>query len=841
MKTNATPGIEVSPRERAHRRLARKAARESIVLLENDGLLPLAPCPLALFGGGSATTIKGGTGSGEVNERYSVTIEQGLKEAGFTVTTESWLREYEVLLSSQKAVAHTAMARRLWDFNPLSRVNIMASSFQYPPGRRITRGDIEKSKSSGGCDTALYVVARQAGESSDRSLDEHGYSLFQTEVDNLKIVAEAYENTLVVINAGGPMDLSPLESINGINALLFFCQQGMEGGNALADLITGLTTPSGCLGFSWPRKYQDLPNALEYSYLGGTDNDEEYREGLYVGYRFFDSFGVRPRYEFGYGKSYADFLIEPLNTTVQGTKVALAARVTNRSAVSSGKKCVQLYVSAPAGKLKREYQSLAAFVKSATLEPGQSQEIELVFDMVDLAGYDEQSSSFILQQGVYLLRLGESSRQTEVVAALELKETVTTEICTPICPLERELVEIEPEKEAAGPADAGETPLSTPREMPASIPRLILEPASIQTTTHDYRVPQPRLSAQAQALLETLELGDMLKLVVATGVLDANPHFCVPGAAAYTTSELVDKGIPNVALCDGPAGVRVQRTSVLLKNGKIKPVETMFEFMEHMSWLLKKLLLGNPRKGTLLYQFATAFPVGTALAQTWNTELIEQVGKAMGTEMSEFGATFLLAPGMNIQRNPLCGRNYEYYSEDPLLTGKMAAALTRGVQSFKGCYVTVKHFACNNQEANRNFSNSILSERTLREIYLRGFRIAIEEAGTTEAGAKAVMTSYNKVNGVYAPNSYDLCTKVLRCEWGFEGVVMTDWLATGKGLASNGWAIKAGNDLICPGGSWYYKALKKDLAGGGVCAEDIRLSCARVLEAVLQGRTKKAD
>jgi beta-glucosidase len=267
----------------------------------------------------------------------------------------------------------------------------------------------------------------------------------------------------------------------------------------------------------------------------------------------------------------------------------------------------------------------------------------------------------------------------------------------------------------------------------------------------------------------------------------------------------------------------------------IKPVEAMMEFMQYMPWLMRRVILGNPKKGSPLYQYTSAFPVGTALAQTWNTGLVEQIGKAVGAEMVEYGVTFLLAPGMNIHRNPLCGRNYEYYSEDPLLTGRMAAASTRGVQSFEGCYVTVKHYAANNQETNRNRSDSILSERALREIYLRGFRIAIEEAG-----AKAVMTSYNKLNGIYAPNNYDLCTKLLRCEWGFDGVVMTDWFSTNRGLASNGLAVKAGNDLICPGGSDCCNALKNDIKAGLVSEEDIRLSCSRILEAVINGRTGKA-
>jgi beta-glucosidase len=270
-----------------------------------------------------------------------------------------------------------------------------------------------------------------------------------------------------------------------------------------------------------------------------------------------------------------------------------------------------------------------------------------------------------------------------------------------------------------------------------------------------------------------------------------------------------------------------------MKNGKVKPVEAMMEFMEYMPWYVRRVLFGDPKKGSPLYQYTSAFPVGTALAQTWNPGLVERIVKAVGTEMVEFGVTFLLAPGMNIHRNPLCGRNYEYYSEDPLLTGKMAAAAARGVQSHEGCYVTIKHFAANNQETNRHHSNSVISERALREIYLKGFRIAVEEAG-----AKAVMTSYNKLNGTYTPNSYDLCTKLLRREWGFNGVVMTDWYSTGNGLAGNGLSIKAGNDLICPGGSPYYKSLKEDIKAGIVSIDDVKLSCSRILEAVLKSRIK---
>jgi beta-glucosidase len=246
------------------------------------------------------------------------------------------------------------------------------------------------------------------------------------------------------------------------------------------------------------------------------------------------------------------------------------------------------------------------------------------------------------------------------------------------------------------------------------------------------------------------------------------------------------------------------------------------------------MLFAKPNQGKQVYQYATAFPVGTAMAQTWNVPLLEKFGDAIGVEMEEFGVTFWLAPGMNIQRNPLCGRNYEYYSEDPVLTGKMAAAAIRGVQSHDGCYATIKHFAANNQEQLRNHSDSIVSERALREIYLKGFKIAVREGG-----AKSLMTSYNLLNGVYTANSYDLCTKLLRQEWGFSGVVMSDWFATGKDMANNGLAIKSGNDLIMPGGKGFLKRLKKDLRNSLVSEEDINCSCARILEAIANSRTQR--
>ena len=813
VRTSAVESTEESKRELEHRKLAREAAAEGIVLLENDGTLPIAVCSLALFGAGAATTIKGGTGSGEVNERYSVTIEKGLVNAGFTVTTGAYLREYEKLLHSEKEQFNKALARKFLR-GARDLINVMSDPFQYPSGRLITDEDVD----GGGAEICIYVIARQGGECSDRKLDKYHYNFTQTEIDNLKFVTSKYSKTIVVINAGGQMDLHPLDDV-GVNAVVFFGQQGMEGGSALADLLTGAVNPSGCLAATWPEKYEDVPNAMEYSYLKGHTDFDEYKEGIYVGYRYYDSFCIKPRYEFGYGLSYTEFSVEVSGVRAEGTDVIVTVKITNTGTVHSGKKTIQLYVSAPGGRLNREHQSLAAFGKTDALSPGGSQELTLAFPLTDLAGYNEESASFTLEQGDYIIRIGGSSRSTVVAAVVNLDEAATTEECMNLCKPAYKFDEI-------WPANA------IPHDVPDDVIRVNVSAAEVTRKTHHYKMPEPEPDDIISSILNKLSIEDKVKCLCGTGVLNKNPAYMVPGAAGYTTSHLAGVGVPNAALCDGPAGLRLQRRAVRLKNGKVKPTDAPMELLNYLPGILKMALTANPDKGTLLYQYTSAFPAGSAQAQTWNTALLERVGDAIGAEMEEYGATWWLAPGMNIHRNPLCGRNFEYYSEDPLLTGKLAAAVTRGVQRHEGCYVTIKHFAANNQEDNRNKSDSRLSERVLREIYLKGFRIAVEEGG-----AKSVMTSYNKLNGVYTPNSYDLCTNLLRCEWGFDGVVMSDWLSTGKGLACNGAAIKAGNDLIMPGGKYYRKMIKKSLASGALSESELNLSCARVLKDVLNGRT----
>lgn len=809
---------EVTPLEEENARVSYEAALEGIVLLENDGTLPIVPGKVALYGAGAGMTIKGGTGSGEVNERHAVSILEGMEAAGFTVTTKSWIERYEEEYRRGEEEYAAEFRRRMLK---LDVVNMMGTPYQYPFGDPVTIEDVNESDT----DTCIYVIARQAGESADRKLKNFEYSLSDEEKANLAMCAANYEKMIVVINVGSVFDMSFLDEIAGIGAVVYYAQQGMKGGNAFADLICGKVSPSAKTVDTWPEKYEDIPFAMDYSYLNGDVDQEYYREGIYVGYRYFDSYDVEPRYPFGYGLSYTDFAIETGTVTAAGGKVTVSAKVTNTGSTYSGREVVQLYVSCPKSGMAKEYQKLAAFAKTEELKPGESTNVSLTFAMEELASYREEDAAYVLEKGDYILRTGASSRDTSAAAVLVLDEDIVTEQCENICPTVLKVKEMEPPM-LSDTADEQDTDLE----------RIPVKAADIATAGHLYEEPEIYSSPVTDAVLNVLSAEELCDVVTGAGTGgNGAKFFDAPGSAGYTTGELLDKGLPNVCLADGPAGLRLQKTSAVTRSGKLKGVEPMLSAMNYVPGVVKKIMLGNPAKQPCVYQFATSFPTGLALAQSWNTALAERVGKAVGKEMERYGVTYWLAPGMNIHRNPLCGRNFEYYSEDPLLSGKMAAAISKGVQSRRGCYVTIKHFCCNNQEDNRNHTNANVNERALREIYLRGFRIAVQEGN-----AKALMTSYNKVNGVYANNSYDLLTKVLRNEWGFDGVVMTDWFATGKNVGSHSDAIEAGNDLIMPGGKGVVRELKKKLKTGELDKTSLRRCAANVIRGITGSRIYQA-
>ncbi len=823
--TKATLSDAMSELEKENREVAYRAALEGIVLLENDGCLPIAPGKIALFGAGAGMTIKGGTGSGEVNERHAVSIREGMEMDGFTVTTGAWIDEYARLYEEGERAYAEAFRKKLMKLNMTSVINLMSEPYQYPFGQPVTKADLEKSET----DTCIYVIARQAGEGADRKLKNKEYVLSEVERQNISLCASYYDKMIVAVNVGASFDMNFWDEIPGINAVIFFAQQGTMGGKAFADLVSGKVSPSGKLADTWAQHYEDIPFANEYSYLNGNVNEEFYKEGIYVGYRYFDSFHVAPKYPIGYGQSYTTFSWKAEDVIVDKTNVTVSVEVKNTGDHYAGKEVIQLYVSCPEGRIEKEYQKLAAFSKTELLKPGESQKLTLRFDFSDLASYCPKEAGMILESGTYIFRLGNSSRNTEVCAAVELERDVVTKHLVHICERLSPIEELHRTKKEA--ENVAEEAAEQKKEITSEVIRRKLDPADFETIEYRYKTPSVYSSEKLDALLNGLSTEELASLTVGAGMTGQKKFFEAPGSAGFTTGKLIKKGIPNVALADGPAGLRLQKRSALTKGGKLKAVDPFISLMNYMPDIIKKVMLADPEKSVLLYQFTTAFPVGLALAQSWNIELAEQVGNAVGEEMKAYGVTYWLAPALNIHRNPLCGRNFEYFSEDPLISGKMAAAITRGVQKNKGCFVTIKHFCCNNQEDNRNRTNANVSERALREIYLRGFEIAVKES---QPGA--VMSSYNKVNGEYVNNSYDLLTSVLRNEWGFDGLVMTDWFATGKGLGDHAKAIAAGNDLLMPGGEGAVKAVAKAVQDGVITVTDVRRCAANVLHGIMSSR-----
>lgn len=800
--------------ELRNRALARQAAAEGFVLLKNEnGALPLQNQKIALYGMGARLTVKGGLGSGSVEERYSVNIEDGLRNAGYEISSQDWLNDYDAEYASTYQAYHDMVEEKVKGLTNPMQIIPLAHSFvyRYPSGRLVTREDVEKS----GTDAAIYVLMRQAGECNDRKLEKGDYYLTDIERENLKVLTESYSHTILVINVGGHIDMGFLDEIPGIDAVVLFVQGGEEGGNALADVLSGKLNFSGKLADTIPMRYEDIPFGDEFSYLNGDVRNEYYKEDIYVGYRYFDSFHKAVRYPFGFGLSYTNFTIETKSVTLDKTSVTARVAVTNTGAVP-GKEVVQLYVSVPGEK--KEYQRLVTFEKTGLLPPGASETLELTFNLTDCASYCESKAAWLLDGGAYMVRIGNSSRATSVAAVIDLPETVVTRQCRSCCTPVDELPEFVAE--------------TVSMDIPEGVLRLTATPTDFVTEVVDYTEPEIQETKQETAILDSLTLQEQAWFLQG-GDLRNPPKGAleIHGAGGKTVTALLDKGIRNVIFSDGPAGVNIGNKVKALPMGGFAPAVVP----ERYSWgvmgaAMKAKLDQIP--GQIVYRFATAWPVEMLLAQTWNKELLHKMGQAVGEEMLQFGITICLAPGMNIHRNPLGGRAFEYYSEDPVLTGEMAAALTKGVQSHKGLGVSVKHFCCNNSEDNRNGISANVSERALREIYLKGFEIAVRKSQP-----KTVMSSYNMVNQVYTANRHDLLTDILRCEWGFEGLVMTDWGSTNDHAGHPELAAPAGNDLIMPGSDYDRTCILKAIGEGALSHDTVRRSACRVLRMMLAANT----
>ena len=796
---------EPSEREIRHRALAGKAAAEGIVLLKNDGVLPLKLSdPIALFGSGADKTVKGGIGSGDVNNRENISIFRGVREAGAAVTSLEWLKDYDRRYDD---------AREKWKEKILEDAHHVdnpfdayaANPFVLPEGRSITEKDLK-----GAC-AALYVISRISGEGKDRRLAEGDYYLSRREWEDIRYLDQYCIPLILILNAGGPVELTDiLREADNIRAVLNISQPGQEGGTAVADILFGKAVPEGKLTATWAERYEDYPCADSFSYLNGNLEKEEYREGIYVGYRYFDSFGVKPLFPFGHGLSYTSFEMKFHEIKAKENALGAEVTVTNTGSSYAGREVVQVYVSLPRTGTEKEYRRLAGFRKTDSLKPGESQNVVVEIRQKQLAVFSEERQAWIVEKGMYGIWIGGSSAEARLCAFVKVPEEVILEETHRICPREEMFAEL---CMNGSEKDIRRTPAEKEGQLSVYefIPR--------REKQKNYKAPAER-RYPVEALIPLL-YGNITSGASTLG----SAGIRVPGSAGESTEALEEKyGIRSLIMADGPAGIRLRQsyqvdrasdtvygTGVLgsLENGFLEPMELH-------------------ENADTYFQYCTAFPVGTALAQTWDAELLREFGCAVAEEMEEYHVDLWLAPGMNIHRNPLCGRNFEYFSEDPLLTGVLAAAVTQGVQSRPGCGVTIKHFACNNQEDNRMGVDACISERALREIYLRGFEIAVKESAPA-----AVMSSYNLLNGVHAANSRDLCTVLAREEWGFEGVIMSDWNTTVPADGSIPWkCAAAGNDIIMPGNIRDDENIRQAYMRGELTEETIRECAGRIIALV---------
>ncbi len=814
----ATTNPEVSERELRNGELSRAIAPQGMVLLENNGALPLGGTPgkIALYGNGARRTVKGGTGSGDVNSRSVVNVEQGLEAAGFTIVTKDWIDRDMKAFDDAKYAWSMKLVEAFKKEGRSAIMRIFSDPFIEPAIRPVEDADLK----TGETDTAVYVLARNSGEGKDRRDLPGEYELTEEEITAIRKIASAYARTIVVLNVGSVIDMKELRAIEGVDARLLVSQAGNFGGYALADVLTGKAAPSGHLTSTWAVDYTDYPCADTFSHRNGDVDDEYYTEGIYVGYRYFDTFNIAPQYPFGYGKTYSTFTVEPEDVRADEKQVCVRVKVTNTGKLP-GREVVQVYYSAPEGALEKPYQELAGYGKTKELAPGGSETLEIAFETGSMASFDPQKAAWVLEKGTYYIRAGVHSRATRVIAALKLDDDVITEQLQNKLPLDCEMkllsrkgavpysypAEAEEKAKAkvtvlnAGKFDKKVIRYSGPAEV---IPKT---DKTEKITMEDVRSGRATLDELVSQLtpfeMATLCVGTSRGNFMAEGPQIGSASAACPGAAGDTTSLLLeDRGVRNLILPDGPAGLRLTPVFKVDPAGKIYSVGSPFPGFELLQDMMPKPEI--PEDAVTYYQYTTAIPIATLLAQTWDVDAIEAAGDIVGGEMEEFGCDLWLAPGMNIHRNPLCGRNFEYYSEDPLVAGRCAAADTRGVQKHKSAGTTIKHYAFNNQEDNRNHVNSHVDERAIREIYLKGFEIAIKEAQP-----KSIMTSYNLINGEHTANSYDLINAMARDEWGFAGIVMTDWGTTGDlfggtvqfkyGNSYASGCVKAGNDLTMPG------------------------------------------
>ena len=719
---------------------ARAMAADGIVLLKNeDKTLPITgQTRVAVFGRSAVNYFTVGYGSGgDVVSPYRRNLMEGLLEHGVKVDG-ILASQYETWCSRPRNVPDEGY----WAHWPMSN-----------PEMPLKAEDVAAAALR--CDMALVVIGRAAGESRENVLKPGSYYLTDREKAMLDVVATYFHRVCLVMDCGNVIDMSWMRDYeNKLTAIVYAWQGGMESGTALADVLTGAVNPSGKLTDTIAVKYEDYPSSQSF----GAMAFNAYTEDIYVGYRYFETFAPdRVLYPFGFGLSYTRFRLSS-QAAVSGNQVTVNTTVENVGD-EAGREVVQVYVDLPCGTLGNPKRVLAGFKKTGLLQPGQQQVVDVSFDLASLASFDDtgctgHKDAFVLEAGNYCVQAGTSIRDVKAVVCI-VKQGL--EVVRQL----HECNAVRPEHgfcrmvNKGGALDMEMVPTANrnlKQDILAHLPQE-LTPGQTEFTFEDVKARRCT-PEEFVAQLSDQELDDITH---GFGLMnDPSGPAGNAGSLGGVTEALKKRGIPTVITTDGPSGIRIRRTCSLL-------------------------------------------PCGTCLASTFDPEGVEALYRLLGREMVLQGTQVLLGPGMNIHRNPLCGRNFEYYSEDPLLTGKIAAAMVRGIQS-QGVSACPKHFACNNQETNRNKCDSRLSQRAQREIYLKGFEIAVKESDPW-----CLMTSYNLVNGVWSHYHYELVTDILRDEWGYRGLTITDWwMQPGAApefpaITNDACRIRAQVDVLMPG------------------------------------------
>lgn len=736
---------------------SRVVAAEGAVLLKNEGhVLPLQTNEnVAIFGRTQINYYRSGTGSGgSVHVTHTTNLLDGLRSKNNIVLNEELAVIYEKWIEQNPFDnGGGGWAAEPWHQKEMPLTNELLSD---------VRGKSNK---------AIVVIGRTAGEDQDNANKPGSYQLTYDEMAMLKLVTTYFEQTIVVLNVSNIIDMSWMNEdyVNPISCVIYAWQGGMEGGNAIADVLVGDVTPSGKLTDTIAYSIEDYPSTRNY----GNEFTNVYKEDIYVGYRYFETFcPEKVQFEFGYGLSYTEFEMKPEEAkliTKEGVKwVEVLVNVKNIGAVYAGKETVQVYYEAPQGKLGQPVKSLAAFGKTQTLLPGESQQLTLSFPVNSMASYDDvgvtgYASAYVLEAGTYRFYVGNSVRNVEQIP-LEGQEgyilndlEVVEQLVEALAPTEQ-FTRMKPGNQKEDGTyeliyvDVPARKVDLAERIERNLPKAIK-----QTGDRGYKL-QDVYDKKVNIEDFIAQLSDQDLAVIVRGEGMSSPLVTPGTASAFggVSDSLLNFGIPIGCTADGPSGIRMDSG-----------------------------------------QKATQVAIGTLLAATWNTELVEELYVMEGQELLRNEIDTLLGPGLNIRRSPLNGRNFEYFSEDPLISGAFAVACTRGIKK-GGSNATLKHFACNNQEQFRSKVNAVVSERALREIYLKGFEMAVKESG-----ANSIMTSYNPINGHWAASNYDLNTTILRGEWGYTGIVMTDWWAVMNDVVHGGVAdakytnfmIRAQNDL----------------------------------------------